>query len=169
LSDKVLKAEGEIRWPYHQHSPNPTPNGTLLIFDNGNYQARPFRKPVPVPETYSRAVEYAIDEENRTVRELWQSEQNDEDRVISIAMGDVDWLPETENILVAYGALLTPESIDKTTWEARSRQGFSQWTRLREYVRSDPPEVVYEIEIKSDDPDLGWTLFGAERIDRVGP
>ncbi|MEZ5394411.1 MAG: aryl-sulfate sulfotransferase [Bryobacterales bacterium] len=94
LSDKVLKPEGEVRWPFHQHSPNPTPNGTLLIFDNGNYQARPFRKPAPVPSTYSRAVEYAIDERNRTVRELWQSEPNDENRVISIAMGDVDWLPQ---------------------------------------------------------------------------
>ncbi len=168
LSDKVLAAEGEVRWPYHQHSPNPTPNGTLLIFDNGNYQARPFRKATPVPETYTRAVEYAIDEEKMTVRELWQSEQNDEDRVIAIAMGDVDWLPETENILVAYGALLTPDSIGKTSWESSSRLGFSQWTRLREYVRSDPPEVVYEVILDTGKPDLGWTLFGAERIDRVG-
>jgi arylsulfate sulfotransferase len=169
LADKVLKPEGDVRWPFHQHSPSPTPNGTLLIFDNGNYQARPFRKPVPVPDTFSRAVEYAIDEKNGTVRELWQSEHKDENRVISIAMGDVDWLPRTQNILVAYGALLTPESIPKTTWESSSRQGFSQWTRLREYVRRNPPEVVYEIVLDSGKPDLGWTLFGAERIDHIGP
>lgn len=169
LADKVLKPKGDVRWPFHQHSPNPTPNGTLLIYDNGNYQARPFRKPADVADTYSRAVEYRIDEENMTVEELWQSEEMGPDRVISIAMGDVDWLPETENILVAYGALLTPDSIGKVGWESSSRQQFSQWTRLREYVRSDPPEVVFEVKLMDPEPDRGWTLFGAERIDRVGP
>ncbi len=62
LSDKVLQPDGEFDWPYHQHSPNPTPNGTLLIYNNGNYEARPFNPPAPVTETYSRAVEYEIDD-----------------------------------------------------------------------------------------------------------
>ena len=169
LSDKVLKAEGDLQWPYHQHSPQPTPNGTLMIFDNGNYQARPFRKPSAVTDTYTRAVEYAIDGEAMKARQLWQSEAMGPDRVISIAMGDVDWLPATENVLVAYGALLHPDSLGKVAWESSSRQQFKQWTRLREYKRVDSPEVVYEIVMKGDLPDTGWTLFGAERIDRVGP
>ncbi len=169
LSDKLLKADGEVRWPFHQHSPQPTPNGTLMIFDNGNYQSRPFTPPAAVADTYTRAVEYDIDEEAMTVRELWQSESMGSDRVISIAMGDVDWLPRTQNVLVAYGALLSPDSIGKVGWQSSSRQGFSQWTRMREYKRTDPPEVVYEVVLESDRSDLGWTLFGAERIDRVGP
>lgn len=169
LSDKVLKAQGNLRWPYHQHSPQPTPNGTLMIFDNGNYQARPFRKPVAVEDTFSRAVEYEIDEDNMTARQLWQSESMGPDRVIAIAMGDVDWLPRTENVLVAYGALLDPASLGKVDWMSSSRQQFSQWTRMREYKRTDPPEVVFEVALESDRPGLGWTLFGAERIDRVGP
>ncbi|MCP5117453.1 MAG: aryl-sulfate sulfotransferase [bacterium] len=168
LTDKVLKPDGEVKWPYHQHSPNPTPKGTLLIYDNGNYQARPFTPAKPVAETYSRAVEYAIDEAAGTVREVWQSEQMGPERVISVAMGDVDWLPETENVLVAYGALLDPESIGTVSWEPRSRLQYSQWTRVREYKRTDPPEVVYEVIIR-DEPPMGWTLFGAERLPRVGP
>ena len=169
LSDRVLKPVGDVEWPYHQHSPSPTPHGTLLVFDNGNYQARPFRKRARVEDTYSRAVEFAIDESDMTVRQVWKSEAMSPDRVIAVAMGDADWLPKTENVLVAYGALLHPDSIGKVTWEPASRLTFSQWTRLREYVRSDPPEVVYEIVLKVDEPDMGWTLFGAERIDRVGP
>ena len=62
-------------------------------------EARPYRKPSPITETYSRAVEYEIDEENMLVRQKWQSEQKGPDSVVSIAMGDVDWLPKTENIL----------------------------------------------------------------------
>ena len=136
---------------------------------NGNYEARPFNPPSPVTETYSRAVEYEIDEENMRVRQLWQSEQAGPDSVISIAMGDVDWLTETENILVAYGAILDRETLDQVDWRADSRLLFNQWTRLREYVRSDPPEIVYEVVLDTGTEDMGWTLFGAERIDRVGP
>lgn len=169
LADKVLRADGPVKWPYHQHSPNPTPNGTLLIYDNGNYQARPFRKPAAIEKTYSRAVEYAIDEENMTVREKWESESFGPERVVSVAMGDVDWLPQTENVLVAYGALLVPESFGKIGWQSSSRLQFSQWTRMREYKRTEPPQVVFEIVLRSEDPAMGWTLFGAERIDRVGP
>ena len=169
LSDKVLKPEGEVRWPYHQHSPTPTPNGTLLVYDNGNYQARPFQKPAAPKDTYSRAVEYKIDEENMTVSELWQSEEMGPDRVVAMAMGDVEWLPRTQNILVGYGALVDPESVDEVTWDASSRLLVNQWTRIREFVRSDPPEVVYEIVLESGEPDFGWTLFGVERLDRVGP
>ena len=168
LSDRVLEADGEVQWPYHQHSPSPTPHGTLLVFDNGNYRARPFREPLPVEDTWTRAVEYAIDEERRTVREVWQSEAFGPERVIAVAMGDVDWLPETGNVLVAYGALLDPGAIGEVEWPSSSRLRFNQWTRLREYRRTEPPEVVYEVVLETGEPDLGWTLFGAERIDRVG-
>lgn len=166
LAGKVLKADGDVRWPYHHHSPHPTPNGTLLIFDNGNYQSRPFTPPKPVAETYSRAVEYAIDEANMTVREVWESESMGPDRVVSIAMGDVDWLPETQNILVAYGALMNQEKLNDVTWENRAR--FNQWTLLREYKRTDPPQVIWELVLRDEEP-MGWTLFGAERLPRVGP
>lgn len=169
LSEKLLKPEGDIEWPYHQHSPNPTPQGTLLIYNNGNYESRPFTPPADLPDTYSRAVEYDIDEEAMTVRQIWQSEEKGPESVVSIAMGDVDWLPNTQNILVAYGALMTPDSLTKSTWESRSRQGFSQWTRLREYKRTNPPEVVFEVVLEGKTDNIGWTLFGAERIDRVGP
>ena len=166
LAGTVLQAEGDLRWPYHHNSTHPTPNGTLLIFDNGNYQSRPFTPPKPVAETYSRAVEYSIDEANMTVSEVWASESMGPDRVVSIAMGDVDWLPETQNILVAYGALMNQDKLNEVTWE--NRAGFNQWTLLREYKRTDPPEVVWELVLRDEAP-MGWTLFGAERLPRVGP
>src|SRR5690606_25537495 len=31
----------DMRWPYHQHAPQVTPGGTLLLFDNTNHQASP--------------------------------------------------------------------------------------------------------------------------------
>ena len=103
-----------------------------------------------------------------SVREIWASERMGPERVVSIAMGDVDWLPKSENVLVAYGALLDPELLGQMRWEAQSRQQFSQWTRLREYKRTNPAEVVWEMVIKDKAP-MGWTLFGAERLPGVGP
>lgn len=40
---------------------------------------------------------------------------------------------------------------------------------MREHGRSVPSEAVCEAAIESDRPDPGWTLFGAEGIERVSP
>lgn len=163
LQDRVLKLEGETRWFHHQHAPVPTPIGTLLLFDNGNFQARPFTPPVPPAQTYSRAVEYAIDEENMTVREVWASEGPGPDAVVTFAMGDVDWLPETGNVLVHYGFIFPRNEIEKVTWEAPR---FKSWSRIREYTHTTPPEVVWEVvlEDKSDEDPIGWSIFGGDRL-----
>ncbi len=169
LHDRLLKQEGKMRWFYHQHAPRPTPAG-LLLFDNGTFQARPFNPSVSPANSYSRAVEYAIDEEKMTVREIWSSEKkNDEDTVVSYAMGDVGWLPKMGNILVAYGWLLPQDEISKITWD-NVRQ-FPSWSRVREYTHTNPPELVWEAVMKDDSQKktIGWIIFGAERIQSLSP
>ena len=169
LADKLLKPEGQLQWPDHQHSPQPTPRGTLLLFDNGNYQARPFDKPKSPAATHTRIVEYAVDEEQRAVRQLWQSEEPENDRVVSLAMGDVDWLPQTENLLVSYGRLL-PRPVDRRkSWGDLADS--PSWTRIREYHRGDPSEIVWEISLgdESGQVPVGWSLFGGERLPNLGP
>ena len=34
--DYLLQPQGDLRWPYHQHASTVTPDGTVLMFDNGN-------------------------------------------------------------------------------------------------------------------------------------
>ena len=89
-------------------------------------------------------------------------------RAISIARGDDDWLPATGNALVACGALLNPDSVGKIGWPSSSRQQFSQWSRLRECKRTDPPETVFEVVLQGEDSEICWTLFDPERIANVG-
>ena len=55
----------------------------------------------------SRAVEYAIDEKNLTIREVWPSEGNGS-AMVAMDMGGLAWLPKTGNVLVCYGSALTP-------------------------------------------------------------
>ena len=170
LEDRLLKPAGKIQWPYHQHSPTPTPQGTLLVFDNGNYQARPFTPAKPPRETYTRAVEYKIDEENMTVEEIWASEGPGPDSVVTFAMGDVEWLPKTRNVLAAYGFTMMREDVESGKFDWANAIALHSWTRLREYKRSDPPKVVWEIVLldKAEENPVGWSLFGAEHLPSWG-
>jgi len=120
LSDKLITLKNG-RCPWHQHSPVITSRGTLLLFDNGNYQARPFSEPAPIAETHSRVVEYRIDEETMTAEEIWTSEIPGDKKVVSFAMGSVQQLPQTGNILAGYGMLLPNDKIDQLTWDTRNR------------------------------------------------
>jgi arylsulfate sulfotransferase len=169
LQDKLLKATGEMRWFYHQHSPEPTPHGTVLVFDNGSYQARPFTPPVPPAQTYSRAVEYAIDEENMTVKEVWTSEIPGEEKVVTFAMGNVEWLPKTKNLLVGYGLILPNDHLEQITW--KSVIDYRSWTRVREFTHTQPAQVVWEMVMNNEDKDnpVGWIVFRAEHMSSLQP
>jgi len=160
LQNKLLRMEGDSRWFYHQHGPVPSPDGTILVYDNGNYRARPFIPPAPRNEIYSRAVEYAINEETMTAREVWVSEEPGADAVTSAAMGDVDWLPQTGNVLVSYGMLLPRPGRERRPW-----------TRIREYRHTQPAEIVWELVLidNADEEAIGWAMFGAEHLTSLIP
>ena len=51
------------------------------------------------------------------------------------------------------------------TWWNRIKN--PQWTMVREYTKTKNPKVVWEMRLlsKSKNSKIGWTLFGAERIE----
>jgi len=164
LESKLIKLEGDARWPWHQHAPLFTERGTLLMFDNGNYRARPFEQPTPVAETWSRAVEYEVDFENFTARQIWTSERDDEDKYVTIAMGNASETPTKNNLLVGYGAIVDPDRVSEMTWVNQAQ--FDQMTRCIEYTRSSPAEIVWELELvpTGHEPKIGWNVFGCKII-----
>lgn len=168
FQNKLICLEDESRWFWHQHSPVWTTNGTLLLFDNGNYRARPFEEPAQVTDTYSRAVEYKIDEKNKSARLVWSSEISGDEKVVTVAMGGVSEMPQTGNILVGYGAILDPEGLDAIDWKSRTQIG--QWTRVREYTHTVPPEVVWELQLlkTGENRQINWNIFGTQRIKELG-
>ena len=76
---------------------------------------------------------------------------------------DVTLLPNG-NILAAYGALFSRKYPEETNWKNRAQ--FPQWTMIREYKHTNPPEIIWELQLTSHpgDEDIGWTIFGAERF-----
>lgn len=165
LQDKLL-AIPKDGWNWHQHSPRFMSNGNLLFFNNNNYQARPFEPTQEITKSPSYVVEYAIDEVEKTAKRVWTSEIAGEKPLVSVAMGRVSELPETGNILVCFGALVSQDHYDEMTWLNRGR--FPQWTMVREYTHTTPAEIAWEMRILplTDESPIGWTLFGAERIER---
>lgn len=166
LQKKLFQPEENgMRWPYHTHAPSVTPQGTVMLFDNGNYQARPFASPLPPDQSYSRAVEYAIDTDNMTIRQVWDSDIAENDPLITYAMGDADWLPETGNVLVSYGFCF-PRANITSGMDWITINDLIYQTRIREVTHQSPSEVVWEICLDEEDVQnlASWQIYGSERI-----
>lgn len=105
---KVSRATGEIIWRLggknnqftfvndpigfsHQHAVRRIPNGNITLFDNGN-----FHRPC-----FSRAVEYALDEDRKTATLVWQYRHVPD--VCGFALGYVQRLPGGHT-LIGWGA-----------------------------------------------------------------
>ena len=108
----LLKPVGRFRWQYHQHAPMWTPQGTLLLFDNGNHRTSPFdgKPKIADKDNYSRAVEYAIDEQTMEVRQVWEWVSDIKDGVYDETLyagfiGDADWMGVTGNVLITFGGV----------------------------------------------------------------
>ncbi len=95
------ESANDFDFSWGSHSPALLPNGDILVFDNGVY--RNFKK----ESTYSRAVEYRVNEKNKTVEQIWQYGKERDREFFSIIISDADYLPNSQNILVTSG-FLTP-------------------------------------------------------------
>lgn len=93
----------DFDFPWGNHAPKFLPNGNLIVFDNGSH--RNYNE----ENNYSRVVEYEIDEENFTVKQIWQYGKERGNDMFSAIVSDVDYLTETKNILVTSGHI-TPQT-----------------------------------------------------------
>lgn len=158
----LLKREGELQWPYHQHAPMWTPGGTILVYDNGNYRARPFRKKTPGNRSYSRVVEYKVDEETKTVRQVWEFRGRGKEAFFSPLFGDADWMTKTGNVLITDGGRM----FDVKGRSTDAIPGAHQWARIVEVTHATPSEVVFEMTIDSGaESGIGWSIYRCERLD----
>ena len=159
----LLQPKGELLWPYHQHAPMITPDGTVLLFDNGNYRVRPFDEPMPPSESFSRAVEYLIDEDTMEVSEVWSYGGPGDESFFARFLGDADWMPQTGNVLINYGGLVSDE-VGRPIVDGPGHN----WVRIVEVTKETPAEKVFELFI-DDEPPAGWSVYRAERLPSLYP
>lgn len=156
----LLKPVGDLSWTYHQHSPQLTPRGTLMIYDNGNYRARPFNEATMAPDNQSRVVEFEIDEEAMTVKQVFEFKGIPGDEFYCPFYCEADWLPTTQNMLITDGGHI--ELKDGTPHD--NVPGERQWARIIEVTRSQPHEKVFEIICESKPgSEFGWSIYRSQR------
>jgi arylsulfate sulfotransferase len=66
-----IDVEGADFWSYGQHAVQRLPNGNLLLYDNGDYRGF-YDNPNVSPNSYTRIVEYKINELQKAVELVWQ-------------------------------------------------------------------------------------------------
>jgi arylsulfate sulfotransferase len=89
----------DFEWAWYQHAPELLPDGTLLIFDNGdnrNYTGA---------QSYSRAVAYRIDPGAMTIQQVWQYGKERGGETFSRIVSDVDYHEAEDNVVFLPGAV----------------------------------------------------------------
>ncbi|MBW3663298.1 MAG: aryl-sulfate sulfotransferase [Actinobacteria bacterium] len=155
--DFTLQEGGE--WFYHQHAPQVLPDGSILIYDNGNRRVgTDLEDPERLP--YSRAVIYELDEEAMTARQVWEHKlppTEDGEPIYAPFVGDADAQPGG-TVLITHGGLVHPPS----------HAPLISWARIVE-VERDSGELVFDLTIREVPDGPGWAVYRAERIPTLYP
>jgi hypothetical protein len=150
-------------WQYHQHAPMLTSDRTIVLFDNGNNRASPFTGEVPVsPEgNFSRAVEYAVDQETMTVRQIWEwGLRQSGEQIFAPFLGDANLLPQTDNVLITFAGICKVDGVFSDSVRTCSTS-----IRVIEVSRVDNDRVVFDVLIEEPDPaHMGWRSYRSERL-----
>lgn len=117
----------EFEWNWYQHAVSIMPNGHLIMFDNGDLRNYGF------DNRYSRALIFEVDDEARTVRQVWQYGKERGLETFSGIVSDADYLAARNNVLFAPGAFVNHGS-----------DGIG--AKLVE-VNYDSKEVVFEVNL----------------------
>lgn len=151
----------QIEWPAHQHSPQILANGNLRLYDNGNYRARPFEKPVPTNQNRSRIVEYEINEKEKSVRQVWQYDGSPDNTFFCPFYCEADSLPQTGNLMVTNGGHIELE--DGTPFAIVP--GERQWANIFEVTSDSEPDIVFNIQCASPiGSPFGWSIYRSMKL-----
>jgi hypothetical protein len=139
-------------WFSHQHLPVFLPSGNLLVYDNGNAATD------DAPDRASGAVEYAVDESARTVREVWRYARGGHAPVV----GSAQRLPNGHT-LINDGGLVDAPTLPELD------PGHHRWVRFVEVTGGPSPEVVWELVIDDrETPSInGHTVYRAAFADSL--
>jgi len=94
----------DFDWAWYQHAPEILPDGSLLLFDNGDSRGYSGRG------LYSRAVIYRVDEAAMTIRQIWEYGEERGPQTYSRIVSDVDYHADEGVVVFAPGAIAREEA-----------------------------------------------------------
>ncbi len=155
----LLEPVGELEWPYHQHAVSVRDDGSIMMFDNGNFRESPGPGVEPDHEgtMYSRVVAYEVDPTARTVQQVL--DRRPDPSVFSMAVGDADELANG-HIVGHFGMIVREDSFLNET--------FGKGDAGIRVIEWDPAgEEVWHVRLSTDRSVVsqGWTSYRSERFD----
>ena len=165
----LLEPIGEpFAWQWGQHAPmvHPSNPNRLLVYDNGN--KRSYDDPLEPHENYSRAVEYEIDREAMTVRQVWEFGRRYGSELYTPFIGDADYL-DNGNRLVNFGGItrsLTGEPVEIFDYETQSVRRMKISARIVEVTSDLPAQEVWSLSLEDPDSERhrGYRVYRAMRM-----
>jgi arylsulfate sulfotransferase len=152
-----------FEWNYAQHRPQITPQGTLLLYDNGDFRASPFAPPLPDASNYSRAVEYSINEQTMEVTQVWDYGRTNAQRLYTDKVGNADWLPLTGNVLIGFGSVEYVNGMPPSAYAPNATM-----VRIQEVTHEASPQVIFDLAAfdygNTNASYLGATIYRAHRV-----
>ena len=132
----------DFEWNWYQHAPLIMPGGNIMLFDNGDNRNYVGTGP------YSRAVEFAIDEDEATVQQAWSYGKERGVETYSRIVSDVDYRPEEDRVFFSPGAV---------------EAGGTHYGKVVELDRASRA-VVFEATITPPQPRFIITFHRTERL-----
>ena len=163
----LLEPIGDVTFTFGQHAPKVLPTGNVLIFDNGsNGRKYPgdegFLATIQgSPASYSRAIEFEIDESAGTVREVWSYGGPGSEYFYSEFVSEADRQPITGNTLVHAGGQIVTADGEPTGDFQTGRM----WIASKEVTAAG--DKIWEVVI--DDPMRRWASYRVERMPSLYP
>jgi hypothetical protein len=155
----LLTPVGDLQWPFHQHAVSVRADGTILMFDNGNFRESPGPGVQADHEGtfYSRVVAYEVDPIARTVEQV--VDLRPEPSVFAMAVGDADELPNG-HLVGHFGMIVRQDSfLNETMGLGDAAIRVVEWNAAG--------DEVWHIHLSTARSTVsqGWTSYRSERFD----
>lgn len=98
-----LKPVGYLEWQYSQHAAKITPEGNMFIFDNGNNRSKVKENYIEAKDNYSRGVIYDINQEEMTIKQVFEYGKERKSEYYSSYISDVDYLKKDHYLIHSGG------------------------------------------------------------------
>jgi hypothetical protein len=152
-----------FRWSFAQHAPKVTPQGTLLVYDDGNFRANPFNPSVADASNFTRGVEYSINEDTLEISQVWEYGEFTSERLYTPSVGNIAWLPKTGNIAITFANVTYVNGVHPSPYSPGATM-----MRIKEVTHEQPAEVVFDLQL-FDNNNTSSTYSGCMgyRSDRI--
>lgn len=135
----------DFEWQWAQHAAMILPDGNVFLFDNGNNRSKVEKTSISATDNYSRGVIYQLNNENKTISQVWQYGKELGSTFYSPYISDVDYLDENHYVILSGG------QVRKDGKALNVPAGMAAYDELNStIVEIENNEVIFEMDLPTN-------------------